>query len=149
VIVTAVRWYCRFRLSLADVRDLLAERGFDISPRTILTWAHTFGPLLAAAVRRTARTVGRRWDCDETTVRVAGRWAYLYRAVDDHCQVVDVLVRERRDLASAPALFAQAIRRGDLFAPAGTPPVDRRGAARARTEVATLHRLAGDLRLAA
>ena len=111
VIVTAVRWYCRFRLSLVDVRALLAERGIDISPRTILNWVQKFGPLLAAAVRRAVRPVGRRWYCDETYVRVAGRWAYLYRAVDEHGQVVDVLLRERRDLASARALFAQAIRR--------------------------------------
>jgi transposase-like protein len=47
--VTAVRWYGRFRLSLRDVCDLLAERGVDVSPRTVLSWVHTFGPLLAAA----------------------------------------------------------------------------------------------------
>jgi len=111
VIVTAVRWYFRFRLSLADVRDLLAERGVDVSARTVLTWAHKFGPLLAAEGRRFARRVGRRWWTDETYVRVGGRWAYLYRAVDGAGQVVDVLLRERRDLDSARAFFAQAIAR--------------------------------------
>src|SRR5262249_23308725 len=111
VMAAAVRWSCRFRLSLADVSDLLAERGIDVSPRTILTWVHTFGPLLAAAVRRAARPVGRRWYCDETYVRVAGAWAYVYRAVDDYGQVVDVLLRARRDLASARAFFAPAPRR--------------------------------------
>jgi IS6 family transposase len=111
VIVTAVRWSCRFRLPLADVSDLLAERGIDVSPRTILTRVHTFGPLPAAAVRRAARPVGRRWSCDETYVRVAGRWAYLYRAVDELGQVVDVLLRLQRDPVSARAFFAQAIRR--------------------------------------
>jgi transposase, IS6 family len=75
VILTAVRWYCRFRLSPADGSTLLAERGIDVSPRAILSWVHKFGPLLAAAVRRAARPVGRRWYCDETYVRVAGRWA--------------------------------------------------------------------------
>src|SRR5262245_38503380 len=70
VIVTAVRWSCRFRPSLADVSDLLAERGIDVSPRTILTWVHKFGPLLAAAARRVARPAGRRWYFDETCVRV-------------------------------------------------------------------------------
>ena len=109
-----MRWYCRFRLSLADVRDLLAERGIDVSPRTILTWVQKFGPLLAAAVRRAARPVGRRWYCDETYVRVAGAWAYLYRAVDEYGQVVDVLLRAQRDLASARAFFAQAIDGGAL-----------------------------------
>jgi transposase-like protein len=111
VITTAVRWYFRYRLSVADVRDLLAERGIDVSARTVLTWAHRFGPLLAAAARRVARPVGRRWWADETYVRVAGRWAYLYRAVDERGQVIDVLLRERRDLASARAFFDQAIAR--------------------------------------
>src|ERR671926_1659484 len=70
VIVMAMRWYGRFRLSVADVRDLLAERGMDVSARTVLAWVHTFGPLLAAEARRHAprseeRRVGKecrsRW----------------------------------------------------------------------------------------
>ncbi len=111
VIVTAVRWYGRFRLSLRDVCDLLAERGVDVSPRTVLSWVHTFGPLLAAELRRKARPLGSRWYVDETYVRVSGAWAYLYRAVDETGQVVDVLLREHRDLASARAFLQQARRR--------------------------------------
>ncbi len=49
MIVTAVRWYLRFRLSAADVRDLLAERGVDVSARTVLNWVQKFAPLLARA----------------------------------------------------------------------------------------------------
>jgi transposase-like protein len=107
----AVRWYGRFRLSAADVRDLLAERGLDMSARTVLAWVHTFGPLLAAEAQRHAPPVGHCWDVDETYIRVRGRWMYLYRAVDEHGQVVDVLLREQRNLASARAFFAQAIAR--------------------------------------
>jgi IS6 family transposase len=111
VITTAVHWYFRYRLSAADVRDLLAERRIDVSARTVLAWAHPFGPLLAAAGRRHARPVGVRWYADETYVRVGGRWTYLYRAVDEAGQVVDVLLRALRDLASARAFFDQAIAR--------------------------------------
>src|SRR5688500_19056282 len=111
VIVTAVRWYGRVRLSLRDVCDLLAERGVDVSPRMVLSWVHTFGPLLAAELRRNARPVGARWYIDETYVRVRGHWAYLYRAVDETGQVVDVLLRPQRDLASARAFLQQAKRR--------------------------------------
>jgi IS6 family transposase len=111
VILTAGRWSRRFRLSLADVSALLAERGLDVSRRTILSWGHKFGPLLAAPGRRAARPVRRRWFCDETYVRVAGAWAYVYRAVDEHGQVVDVRLRARRDLASDRAFCAQARRR--------------------------------------
>jgi IS6 family transposase len=108
VIVTAVRWYCRFRLSAADVRDLLAERGVDVSARTILAWVQKFAPLLARAGRRAAVRPGTRWWCDETYVRVGGQWAYLYRAIDEAGQVVDVLLRAHRDRASARAFFVLA-----------------------------------------
>ena len=111
VIVTAVRWYGRFRLSLRDVCDLLAERGVDVSPRTVLSWVHTFGPLLAAELRRRARPLGTRWYVDETYMRIRGAWAYLYRAVDETGQVVDVLLRKHRDLDSARAFLRQAKRR--------------------------------------
>lgn len=109
--MTAVRWYFTFRLSAVNVRDLLAERGIDVSARTVLRWAHTFGPLLAAEWRRRAPQVGHCWFVDETYVRVRGCWRYLYRALDQHGQVVDVLLREQRDLASAEAFFEQTIRR--------------------------------------
>jgi len=67
---SAARWSCRYRLSAVDVRDLLAERGVDVSGRTVLAWAHTFGPLSAAEARRHARPVGSRWYADETSVRL-------------------------------------------------------------------------------
>ncbi len=108
VIVTAVRWYLRYRLSAADVRDLLAERGVDVSARTVLYWVQKFAPLLARAGRRTATRPGRRWWCDETSVRVGGQWAYLYRAIDEAGQVVDVLLRTHRDLDGARAFFVLA-----------------------------------------
>ncbi len=111
VVVTAVRWYFAFRLSAANVRDLLTERGIDVSSRSVLRWVHMLGPLLAAEWGRRAPRVGRCWLVDETYVRVRGHWRYLYRAVDQRGQVVDLLLREQRDLASADAFFEQAIRR--------------------------------------
>jgi transposase-like protein len=107
----AVRWYFCYRLSAANVRNLLAERGLDVSRQTVVDWVQKFGVLLAEAGRRHAKPLGRRWFVDETYVRVGKRWAYLYRAVDALGQVVDVLLRERRDLESAEAFFAQEIKR--------------------------------------
>jgi len=57
----AVRWYGRFRLSLRDVCALLAARGVDVAPRTVMRWVHTVGPLLAAALRRRARPLRPCW----------------------------------------------------------------------------------------
>ena len=111
MIVMAVRWYLRFRLSAADVRDLLAERGLDVSRQTVADWVQKFSVLLAEAARRYAKRVSSRWFVDETYVRAGKRWVYLYRAVDDLGQVVDVLLREKRDLESAKAFFKQAIKR--------------------------------------
>jgi len=79
----------------------------------VLTWVHTVAPLLAQAGRRHAQPLGRRWWCDETDTTIRGRQAYRYRAIVADGQVVDVLLRAHRDLASARACFARAIgRRG-------------------------------------
>ncbi len=107
----ALRWYFRYRLSAANVRDLLAERGMDVSRQTVANWVQKFGALLAEAARRYTKRVGSRWFVDETYVRIGKKWAYLYRAVDEAGQVVDGLLREKRDLQSAKAFFEQAIER--------------------------------------
>lgn len=111
VIVMAVRWYFSYRLSAANVRNLLTERSLDVSRQTVADWVQKFGILLAEAGRRHAKPLGRRWFVDETYVRVGKAWAYLYRAVDESGQVVDVLLREKRDLESSKAFFKQAIKR--------------------------------------
>lgn len=111
VIIMAVRWYFSYRLSAANVRNLLAERGLDVSRQTVADWVQKFGGLLAEAGRHHAKRVGSRWFVDETYLRVGKTWAYLYRAVDEAGQVVDVLLREKRDLESAKAFFTQAIKR--------------------------------------
>ncbi len=107
----AVRWYFSYRLSAANVRNLLAERGLDVSRQTVADWVQKFGVLLAEAGRRHAKRIGARWYVDETYVRVGKKWSYLYRAVDESGQVVDVLLREKRDSESANAFFEQAIKR--------------------------------------
>ena len=107
----AVRWYFSYRLSAANVRNLLAEREMDVSRQTVADWVQKFGVFLAEAGRRYTKPLGSRWFVDETYVRVGKTWAYLYRAVDESGQVVDVLLREKRDLESAKAFFEQAINR--------------------------------------
>jgi transposase-like protein len=91
VIVLAVRWYLRFGLSYRDVEELLAERGIQVDHVTVYRWVQRFTPLLAEAARPCRDAVGNRWHVDETYVKVAGRWRYLYRAIDQFGQIVDVL----------------------------------------------------------
>ncbi|MEX5636432.1 IS6 family transposase [Parafrankia sp. FMc2] len=112
VIVLAVRWYLRFALSYRDVEELLAERGLEVDHVTVYRWVQRFTPLLVDAARPCRHRPGDRWFVDETYVKVAGRWTYLYRAVDQHGQVIDVLASERRDQAAARRFFAQALSHG-------------------------------------
>jgi transposase-like protein len=109
VIVLAVRWYLRFALSYRDVEELLAERGIQVDHVTIYRWVQRFTPLLADAARPCRHAVGDRWQVDETYVKVAGQWRYVYRAVDQFGQVIDVFVSARRDVRAAHRFFDRAI----------------------------------------
>src|ERR687883_2059227 len=111
VILTAGRWYLAYPLSSRQILELLAERGIDVSHRTVLNWVHAFGPRLADEVRRRRRPVGKHWFVDEVFLFRKGQKRYLYRAIDEDGVVVDVLLREHRDTASAQAFFRQAIER--------------------------------------
>ena len=108
VIAVAVRWYLRYGLSYRDVEELLAERGIQVDHVTVYRWVQRFTLEFVDAARPARHATGDRWFVDETYVKVAGRWTYLYRAVDQHGQVIDVLVSERRDARAARAFFARA-----------------------------------------
>ena len=109
VIVLAVRWYLRYGLSYRDVEELLAERGIEVDHVTIYRWVLRFTPLLAGAAWPCRHAVGDRWQVDETYVKVAGRWRYVYRAIDQFGQVIDVFVSVRRNARAPRRFFEQAI----------------------------------------
>jgi transposase-like protein len=97
------------RLSYRDVEELLTERGVQVDHVTVYRWVQRFTPLLGEAARPCRHAVGDRWFVDETYVRVAGRWRYVYRAVDQFGQVIDVLVSARRDGGAAHRFFECAL----------------------------------------
>jgi transposase-like protein len=109
VIVLAVRWYLRYGLSYRDLEELLAERGVEVDHVTLFRWVQRFTPLLVDAARPCRHAVSSRWFVDETYVKVSGVWRYVYRAVDDDGQVIDVYVSVRRDIAAARRFFTAAI----------------------------------------
>ena len=111
VILMAVRWYCSLPLSAAQVVRLLAERSIDVSARTVLNWVQTFGPQLAAAIRKYRQRIGRTWTVDAVFCFRGQQKLYFYRAVDEYGQGIDVLLRDKRDRASAEAFFGQALAR--------------------------------------
>jgi IS6 family transposase len=105
VVLLAVRWYLRYGLSYRDVEELLAERGIEVDHVTIYRWVQRFTPLVIDVARPCRHSVGDRWFVDETYVKVAGVWRYVYRAVDQHGQVIEVLVSKRRNVAAATKFF--------------------------------------------
>jgi transposase, IS6 family len=108
VIALAVRWYLRDGLSYRDVEELLAERGIDVDHVSIYRWVQTFTCEFIDAARPARHAPGDRWFVDQTYVKLAGRWTYRYRAIDQHGQVIDILVTQRRDARAARASFTRA-----------------------------------------
>ena len=114
VISLAVRWYLRYGLSYRDVEELLAERGITADHVSVYRWVQRFTLEFIEAARPCRHAPGDRWFADETYLNVAGTWTYLYRAVDQHGQVIDVMLSTRRDLAAARRFFTRALRAGTV-----------------------------------
>ena len=92
MIVVAALWYLRFNPSYRDVEKLLVERGVEVDHVIIYRWVQRFTLLLADTARFSRHSPGDRWFVDETYVKINGVWRYVYRAVDQYGQVIDVLV---------------------------------------------------------
>ena len=129
VIRHAVWLYLRFTLSYRDVEELLAERGVDVSYETVRRWVLKFGPAIARNLRRLRPRPSPRWHLDEVAIRIAGRLHWMWRAVDDEGEVLDVLVQRRRNKRAALRLMRRLLRKQG-FAPA-VVTTDRLGSYRA------------------
>jgi len=125
VMLTCVRWYAAYPLSLRHIEEMMAERGVCVDHATVHRWAIKILPVLAAAFRRRKRLVGMSWRMDETYVKVGGQWKYLYRAVDRDGHTIDFLLRAHRDLAAARTFFEHAI---DLHGVPAKVTIDKSGA---------------------
>jgi putative transposase len=102
--------YFRFTLSIRDVEELLAERGIEASREAVRCWVIKFGPLIAANLRRRRSLPTGRWHLDEMVVRIGGKRMYLWRAVDDEGEVLDVLVQKRRNKEAALKLLRKLLK---------------------------------------
>jgi len=110
IISHAVWIYHRFCLSFRDAEDLLAQRGITISYETIRQWCLTFGPEYARTLRRRRSRLGDTWYLDELFVTIQGRRQYLWRAVDQDGDVIDILVQSRRDCRAAKRFFRKLLK---------------------------------------
>jgi transposase-like protein len=116
VIQHSVWLYLRFTLSYRDVEELLAQRGLDVSYETVRRWVLKFGPAFARRLRRRRPRPSSRWHLDEMVVRIGGKRMYLWRAVDDEGEVLEILVQRRRDKAAARKLMRKLLKKQG-FAP--------------------------------
>ena len=105
VIRQAVWLYFRFSLSFRDVEELLAQRGIEVSYETIRCWTIKFGPLIARRLRCRRPAPSPRWHLDEMVCWIGGKRMYLWRAVDDEGEVLDLVVQRRRDTEAALRLL--------------------------------------------
>lgn len=110
VICYAVWLYFRFTLSIRDVEELLAQRGIEVSRESVRCWVNKFGPLIAANLRRRLAAPTSRWHLDEMVVKIGGRRMWLWRAVDDEGEVMDMLVQKRRNKHAALKLFRKLLK---------------------------------------
>ncbi len=111
IIGHAIRLYCRFARRYRDVAERLAERGVILTYETIRQWCRKFGRANANALRRRRPRPGDKWHLDEVFVSSNGPQLYLWRAVDQDGQVLDILVQARRDKAAA-VKFLRKLRKG-------------------------------------
>ena len=107
----AVWLYFRFPLSLRMVEEMLAARGIDASHETVRRWAEKFGRDYANRLRRRAIRPGDTWHLDEVVITIAGEKHWLWRAVDGHGFVLDVLVQKRRDTKAAKRLMRKLLKK--------------------------------------
>ena len=110
IVLLAVLWRLRYKLSFRDVAELLLQRGFEVSYETIRIWEFRFAPLVSENLRAKRRgKAGRSWYLDETYIKVSGRWRYLYRAIAREGNLLDSMLSEHRDKHAARRLLRRLI----------------------------------------
>ena len=110
IIQYAVWLYYRFNLSHRDIEDLLAERGINVTYEAIRLWCNRFGPKYADRLKRNHRGYGDTFFIDEVFIKIDGKQHYLWRAVDQDGEVVDVYLQKRRDGAAAKRFFKRLLK---------------------------------------
>jgi putative transposase len=111
VISHCVWLYHRFPLSYREVEELMLERGVTVSYETVRRWCAKFGQTYASALRRRQPRPGDKWPLDEIFIKINGEQKYLWRAVDQDGNVLDILVQNRRDKAAARRFFRRLMKR--------------------------------------
>ena len=110
IILWAVRWYVAYPISYRQLEEMMGERGVAVDHSTLNRWVIKYAPEFEKVFRRRQCPVGRSWRLDETYVKIKGKSAYLYRAVDKEGLTIDFLLTPTRDRDAAEAFLRKAIR---------------------------------------
>ncbi len=111
IIQRAIWLYFRFPLSFRDVEEMMAERGIDVSYESVRRWVLKFGPAIAANIKARRPRPSGTWHLDEVFVRIGGKRTYLWRAVDDEGEVLEVLAQSRRNKRAALKLMRKLLKK--------------------------------------
>ena len=108
VILLCARWYVAYSLSLRDLEEMMAARGFEVDHSSVHRCIIKLVLLFEKTFRMHIRPVGKSWRMDETYIKISDEWKYLYRAVDKAGRTVDFLLRAHPDKAAGPSLLRES-----------------------------------------
>ena len=110
IVLWAVRWYCRYGISYRDLEQMMGERGVGVDHSTIYRWVQKYAPEIEKRLRwQWRRPQSTSWRVDETYVKVRGKWAYLYRALDKEGNTIDFYLSPTRNAKAAKRFLGKAL----------------------------------------
>ena len=109
IIILCVRWYLKYPLSCRMIVEMMQERGISITHTTIMRWVLEYSPIIEEKARKHLKSTNDSWRMDETYIKIKGKNAYLYRAVDSNGKTIDFYVSEFRDKNAAKVFFKRAL----------------------------------------
>ncbi|MFK7844039.1 MAG: IS6 family transposase [Rhodothermales bacterium] len=114
VVLYAVFFYVRYAVSYRDLEEIMEERGVNVDHATLNRWVVKYSPIIATKAQRQKSRTSSSWRMDETYIKVKGKWAYYYRAVEKNGKTLDFMLSEQRDAKAARRFFKQAIDSNDV-----------------------------------
>jgi putative transposase len=111
VVKLVVYYYYRFKMSLDDVAEAMFLHGFSICYQTVSNWVNAVGTIVGINIRAKRKNkVSKKWHIDATYIKVEGKWGYLYRAIDNNGNLVDVYLSDTRDSSAAIKFLRQCVK---------------------------------------
>ena len=114
IILWGVRWYVAYPISYRQLEEMMGERGITVDHSILNRWVIKYAPEFEKSFRCRQQPVGKSWRMDEAYVKIKGKWAYLYRAVDAEGHTIDFLLTPTRDRDAVEAFLRKAIRQHGL-----------------------------------